>query len=247
MVSENNFNMIGHTFLGFSETLELVETKTIENVVSFSWVFYILMSGMVIASIRIGFQLVSIYKNINKYEIKSQGKYKFVLIDQYYSTHSFFNYIFVQKSEFKKKRMDGVILHEQVHADQKHSIDLLFIGVLSILQWFNPFIYLFKRALVETHEFQADQAVISQGIDKNRYQQLLLAHARSVVITGLTSSFNQSIIKNRLKMMNKIKSSNKVIFKYLMIFPIAFFIGIIFGVSQEKIDNSITEVIQNYQ
>jgi murein DD-endopeptidase MepM/ murein hydrolase activator NlpD len=61
-------------------------------------------------------------------------------------------------------------------------------------------------------------------------------------MTGLTSSFNQSIIKNRLKMMNKIKSSNKAIIKYLMVFPVVFFVGIIFAISQEKIDDSIVEV-----
>jgi murein DD-endopeptidase MepM/ murein hydrolase activator NlpD len=228
--------------MDFSETVEFVKASATEKVASVSMIPYLLILGMLIALVRVGYQLFSIYKNINKYEVKNRGKYHYVLIDQHQSTHSFFNYIFVHKSEFQKKRMKDVLLHEQIHADQGYSVDLLFIGFLSILQWFNPFIYLFKRALVETHEFQADQAVIRQGIDQNQYQRLLLEHARSVVMTGLTSSFNQSIIKNRLKMMNKIKSSNKAIIKYLMVFPVVFFVGIIFAISQEKIDDSIVEV-----
>jgi len=240
---ENDFNYVNDAFLDFSETVEYVKITTTKQVESYPVIVWLLLAGMVISVFRVGFQLFSIYKNIKKYEVKTFGKYNYVLIDRHYSTHSFFNYIFVQKSEFKKKRMKEVLLHEQVHSDQLHSVDLLLIGFLSVLQWFNPFIYLFKRALVETHEFQADWAVIRQGIDKSQYQRLLLAHARSVVIAGLTSSFNQSIIKNRLKMMNKIKSGNKVVIKYLLVFPIVFFIGIVFAISQGKIENSIVEVI----
>ncbi len=242
---QNNFDFVNHAFLDFTGTMELVTVSATEKVASFPIVPYLLVVGMLIALGRVGFQLMSIYRNIIKYEIEKKGKYHFVLIDQHQSTHSFFNYIFVHKSEFRKKRMRDVLLHEQKHADQGHSIDLLFIGFLSILQWFNPFIYLFKRALVETHEFQADHAVISLGIDRFRYQRLLLEHARSVVMTGLTSSFNQSIIKNRLKMMNKIKSSNKAIIKYLMVFPVVFFVGIFFAISQEKIEESIAELVIN--
>jgi len=239
---QNNFDYVNHAFLDFGETMEYVKSTTSQKVESFPMIQYLLLAGMLVSIVRIGFQLFSINRNIKKYEIKNNGKYNYVLIDQHQSTHSFFKYIFVQKSEFRKKRMKEVLLHEQLHADQGHTIDLLFIGFLSILQWFNPFIYLFKRALVETHEFQADQAVINLGIDRNQYQRLLLEHARSVVMTGLTSSFNQSIIKNRLKMMNKIKSSNKAIIKYLMIFPVVFFVGIVFAISQEKIEDSIVEV-----
>ena len=242
-VSENKFEYVHHAILDVSETIEYVEL-TAENNVNSNAVFpFLLLAGMLVAGSRVGIQLFSIYKNIRKYDIRLEGAFKYVLIDQHFSTHSFFNYIFIHKSEFKKKRMRDVLMHEQMHARYYHSIDLLFIGFLSILQWFNPFIYLFKRALVETHEFQADQAVVDHGIDKSNYQRLVLERARSVMMTGLASNFNQSIIKSRLKMMNKIKSRNKAIVKYLLVFPIVFFVGIIFGVSQEKIERSIAEVI----
>ena len=239
----NNFELVNHAFVNFSGAMNSLQSATEENVKSLPVIPYLFVAGMLVVLVRILFQLSSIYIKIKKYEIKTIGRYHYVLIDQHHSTHSFFNYIFVHKSEFRKKHMNEVLVHEQMHANKLHSVDLLFIGFLSVLQWFNPFIYLFKRALVETHEFQADQAMISRGIDRNRYQRLLLEHARSVVMTGLTSNFNQSIIKNRLKMMNKIKSSNKAIIKYLMVFPIVFFVGIFFAISQEKIENSINKII----
>ncbi len=241
--SANNFDYVEEAFQGFSNTMEMVELKTAENVTSFPVILFLLVLGMFLAGVRVGFQLFIIYKNLKKYEVKTHGKFKYVLIDEHYSIHSFFNYIFVHKSEFGKRRMKEVLLHEQMHADQLHSIDLLFIGFLSILHWFNPFMYLFKRALVETHEFQADRAVIGQGIDVNQYQRLLLVHARTIAMTGLTSSFNQSIIKNRLKMMNKLKSSNLVIIKYVMVIPVVFVLSSFFAVSQDRIEESISEAI----
>ncbi len=175
--------------------------------------------------------------------VKKQGKYTNVLMDKDMTTHSFFNYIFVQKSDLSDRQRKNVLLHEQFHADRWHSFDLLLVGFLSILQWFNPFIYLLKRALTETHEFQADQAVVDRGVDKLHYQQLLLAQSRSIVFAGLTSKFNQSLIKNRLKMMNRIKSNNSAVIKYFLLIPIVFTFSIVFSVSQENIDKSISEVV----
>lgn len=241
----NNFEFVEHALLEASETLESVELKTVENVQSFPMIGFLLVVGMIITAMRIGYQLFCIYKNVKTYELKTKEKYKYVLMDKNHSTHSFFNFIFVQKSAYKNGQIEEMLLHEYVHADKLHSLDLLIIGFLSILQWFNPFIYLFKRALTETHEFQADRALLDSGADKVRYQQLLLDQARSIVFAGLTSNFNQSLIKNRLKMMNKIKSGNGVMIKYLMIIPIVFVISIAFAISQEKIEDSISELVIN--
>ena len=235
----NNFEFVEHAFLEASETLESVELITVENVQSFPAIYFLLIVGMMITAVRIGYQLFCIYKNVKTHELKTKEKYTHVLMDKNHSTHSFFNFIFVQKSAFKNDQIKEMLHHEYVHAEKLHSLDLLIVGFLSILQWFNPFIYLYKRALTETHEFQADRALLDSGTDKTRYQQLLLDQTRSIVFAGLTSNFNQSLIKNRLKMMNKIKSSNRTILKYLFVFPLVFFIGIFFAISQEKIDRTI--------
>jgi hypothetical protein len=238
---QNHFSYVNEAFLTINDSLEKVQETAVVRVRSVPVFSYILIAGMVLMALRLGYQLYSIYQKIIKHEIKRKGNYKYVLIDQHHSTHSFFNYIFVQKSEYKKQRIRNVLLHEQMHAQQWHSIDLLLIGFLSVLLWFNPFIYLFKRALVETHEFQADQAVIKKGVDRHLYQRLLLEHARSIVMTGLTSSFNQSIIKNRLKMMNKIESKKSAIIRYLMVLPIATSACIFMMCSNDKIDEVLEE------
>ena len=242
---ENTFAYIDHTFEEVSQTLTYVELETVKSVNSFPIIPMLLLLGMCIATFRVGVQLASIYKNINKYGIKIQGKYKYVLMDKHHTTHSFFNFIFVQKSDYKDGLKKEMLLHEQIHADKLHSLDLLAVGFLSILQWFNPFIYLFKRALTETHEFQADRALLDQGTDKIHYQQLLLGQARSIVFAGLTSNFNQSLIRNRLKMMNKVRSSNKMVIKYLMAAPVVFVLSAFIACSQDKIESSLDNLVQN--
>ena len=195
---ENNFVYAGHAFLEVVDTLELVEMPAVENVNTYPVIFYVFLLGMIISTIRVGFQFISIYKNVKKHGIETQGRYKYVLMNKDFATHSFFNFIFVQKSEYSDPQRKEVLLHEQVHADKWHSLDLLIVGFLSVLQWFNPFIFLLKRTFTETHEFQADQTIIDGGADRLYYQQLLFLQAKSVVFAGLTSNFNQSLMKNRM-------------------------------------------------
>jgi bla regulator protein BlaR1 len=142
---QNNFIYIEETFNELSETLNYVETEAANNVNSFPVIHYLLLLGMCIAVLRVGFQLFSIYKNIREYGVKTQGKYKYVLTDKHQTTHSFFNFIFVRKSDYKSKQKSEMLLHEQIHSEMWHSLDLLLVGFLSIPQWFNPFIYLIKR------------------------------------------------------------------------------------------------------
>ena len=48
--------------------------------------------------------------------------------------HTFFNYIFLNKHKFEAKEIPSeVLLHEETHALQKHSVDVLFIELLQIL------------------------------------------------------------------------------------------------------------------
>ena len=239
----NNFHYVDYVVFEMSTTMDAVKNTTVEKVNDFPIIFYLMLLGMSIAIIRIVYQLLSIYTTIRRSEIKREGKYRFVFIDEKQSGHSFFNYIFIQKVHFSMSRMRDVILHEKMHARLFHSIDLLFIGFLTIFQWFNPFIYLFRRVLVETHEYQADQAVIREGVNKEYYKRLLVEQASSTLMNGLTSSFNQSIIKNRLIMMNNLKSGSTSKIKYALVFPFVFFIGILFAVSQENIDHSIAELV----
>ena len=67
---------------------------------------------------------------------------------------SFFSNVFIPKDIFGSNAFDQILAHECVHVKQRHSIDRLLMDFFVSLFWFNPFIYLYRNALIEIHEFQ---------------------------------------------------------------------------------------------
>src|SRR5690606_31752155 len=99
-----------------------------------------------------------------------------VLLNDLVIPHTFFNYIFLNKHKLETQQIPKeVLLHEETHAKQKHSLDILLIELLQVFFWFNPFIYLIKHSIKLNHEFLADRAVLKQGIASSTYQNMLLA------------------------------------------------------------------------
>jgi len=71
------------------------------------------------------------------------------------SGFSAFGKIFINSGLSENDELE-IIKHEQNHLDKNHFIDIIFIELLIVIQWFNPFAHLFNRSLREIHEFQAD-------------------------------------------------------------------------------------------
>src|SRR5690606_16202849 len=69
-----------------------------------------------------------------------------VLLSETVIPHTFFSYIFLNKKQFEHDEIPPeVLLHEQTHALQKHSLDVIFVELLQIVFWFNPLFYFIKR------------------------------------------------------------------------------------------------------
>ncbi len=151
---------------------------------------------------------------------------------------SFFNQIFIPNYMLDSPDFEKVLAHEQQHARQKHSYDRLLIDFILALLWINPFIYLFKKWLIEVHEFEADAAVIATQKNKLEYQMTLLELSFQTSNSGLVSFFNFSIIKRRIKMMNQKKSKNKVAFRTLLAVPFILALALLFSFKQSQIIDS---------
>jgi TonB family protein len=106
--------------------------------------------------------------------------------------------------------------HEHVHARQWHTIDVLIIESIVIINWFNPVVYLYRFAIKYIHEFIADNQVIQKGAtDKADYAMLLLTQTFDVPSNHLVSNFyNQSLLKQRIIMLQKNKSKRIALAKY---------------------------------
>ena len=114
-----------------------------------------------------------------------------------------------------------IILHEQNHLRQNHFLDILFIELVKAIQWFNPAVYLLNRALRAIHEFQADDACLCSGMAVVNYQSLLLSQVFKSKAFNLTNSFsNQSLIKKRMVMMTKKRTSALANLKLVLVVPV---------------------------
>ncbi|TDU43086.1 beta-lactamase regulating signal transducer with metallopeptidase domain [Gelidibacter sediminis] len=126
-----------------------------------------------------------------------------VLLSDMITPHTFFKYIFLNKQKFENEEIpQEVFWHEEAHAIQKHSVDVLFIELLQVFFWFNPIIYFTKHSIKMNHEFLADQAVLNRGVNADNYQHILLAFSSNATAPiGLANAINYSSI--RLKVFGK--------------------------------------------
>lgn len=221
--SQNQFEM--NEFLSLGSTVSSFEVQTVNYATNafYVFLFYLIVAG--IFSFRFIQQLILIIKTIHANEIIKYNNFRIVLIDKKSSPFSFFNYIFIHKDDYgPDSYLDGskeLLLHEITHAKQKHTIDLILLEIILVLQWFNPFMYRFRQAFKEVHEYLADRGVIMENADKIAYQKLIISQIEKGFYLNLASHFNYSITKNRIKMITRIKSRKITQIKFLLIVPIA--------------------------
>lgn len=203
---------------------EFVQVKELEVKTSSFSILSLLIGiyflGLSIALSRIAKHVIHLVKLIQANEIKIINGFKVVSVNENSSPYSFFGYIFLNPKNITQSEQNHVLLHESIHARQAHSLDLIFIELLKALLWFNPFIYLIKRSLIEMHEYLADRECLNEGVDKISYQTALLKSVESQMMLALTSSFNSSLTLKRIKMIKKIHTSQFANLKLLIAIPV---------------------------
>ena len=129
---------------------------------------------------------------------------------------SFFRYAF-----FPNENVDPDIMrHEMSHIAHHHSWDILFAEVMMILQWFNPFIYLYKKELQSLHEYQADRDVVATGVDKKNYMMLILQQCTAVDFSGMSNNFSLILTKKRIKMITRNEKAKGLWWRLLATLPV---------------------------
>ena len=99
-----------------------------------------------------------------------------------------------------------ILTHEKAHIRFNHSVELLLVDMMSVLQWFNPVIWMLRVDLQEIHEYEADNAVLLSGANRNEYQTIIMRRAVGKKGYSVASSFNHSILRSRITMMHQSKS-----------------------------------------
>ena len=130
----------------------------------------------------------------------------------------------------------SILAHERGHIRLHHSWDIVFVEVLTALQWFNPVVWLLRRDLRTVHEYEADASVLSSGSDVSQYIQLLMRKATGTKACILANGINNSTTKKRINMMLVNKSPRRNSLKLLALLPI---VGVTLALNAE----TITDVV----
>ena len=133
---------------------------------------------------------------------------------------SFMHRIVISVGDYEQHRRN-ILTHEQAHARLGHSWDLLLIEAVQVVQWFNPFAWLLGRELKAIHEYEADEAVICQGIDAKQYQQLLVIKAVGNRLQLFANTLNRGSLKKRINMMQQQRSNRWRMLRAAFVVPVA--------------------------
>lgn len=159
------------------------------------------------------------------------------------SPFSWMHYIVMNQSDYAERNA-AILAHERGHIRLKHSWDLILVDTLTALQWFNPAMWMLCSDLRAIHEYEADGAVLSLGINARQYQYLLITKAVSIGGYSLANGISHSTLKNRINMMLHKKSQNSHLLKLLALVPI---VGLTLALNAETVTNYVYDEPQKQQ
>jgi TonB family protein len=190
------------------------------NPATFDAIMAVYLSGLTFFGLRFLFRLFQIFRLVKRFGVTRKDGAYFVHTDRAYAPFSFFNLIFINATGFNSSEARDIMAHEQVHARQWHSLDLILLEILAVIHWFNPFIWMLRHAFRGLHEFLADEGVIHSGADIKIYSAMLFRQSTGIQVSDLTNHFSKSLLKRRFTMMYKKKSKSLAGIKLILAIPL---------------------------
>lgn len=135
------------------------------------------------------------------------------------SPFSYFSHIVINEQDYRDNPRE-ILVHEQAHIDLHHSLDVMFWSLVALFQWWNPAAWLLGRELRQVHEYEADMAVLNQGVDVKQYQLLLIRKSVGDQLFSMANNFNYQSLKKRIRMMTMNKSSRWKTLRALAVVPV---------------------------
>jgi hypothetical protein len=151
------------------------------------------------------------------------------------SPFSFWRSIYVNPDKISASDLGKVLEHEHIHVSEWHTLDILLAELSTIFYWFNPGIWLIKKAVRENIEFITDRKILQKGADSKQYQYSLLSVSMAGTPNKLVNNFNISTIKKRIIMMNAKRSSRINLTRYMFVALAVVIVLLAFSVSKAAI------------
>ena len=229
------------TFEGYT----IIEgTITQQTETPFDWsqlLFWLYSAGVIFFLCRLFIEFFSLLRLYYSHKRHKKGMFTFIETTHKVAPFSFFNWIVYNPDQFTDDELKLIVKHEEVHAKHFHSIDILLAQMLTILLWFNPLMWWYKKELQQNLEFIADQTAQKQSECKKSYQKLLLKTSIPNHQLVLTNNFYNSLIKKRIIMLHKSKSKKLNAWKYVLIIPAIALFMMSFNTKEVFVEKSLSE------
>jgi hypothetical protein len=199
--------------------------QTAANANNINWwtvLVWIYAGGIIITALVKAVQLITIHRRIHRGVLWADSHQVATIYchGENISPFSWFRCIVISEKDYEQNG-DVIIRHEMGHIRHHHSIDMLLVNAIQLLQWANPFVWMLGGAMRDIHEYEADDTVLRSGVNAREYMSLLMRKAVGSSSYAFANGFNHSLLKKRITMMLRKKSNPLMRTKALYVIPVA--------------------------
>ncbi len=199
----------------------VVSGAVVEEPAGFDWMTFTMAFyavGCVSVLLLMAMQFVRMYRLRREGERMRVGRFDIVKTPVNIASFSFFRTIYVS-ADTPAADMETIIAHEASHIAHRHSVERVAMGLLKAAMWWNPFVWIAERRLVEVQEYEADSDVIASGFDSSKYVNTLLKHLFGYS-PDIANGLRDSLTKKRLKMMTTKTGGRYALLRMAAIIPV---------------------------
>lgn len=219
---------------------EYEETAFDFSLIHLAVIIYII--GVVVFASRMIVSYACLYRMFGKANkvVTDEDGMRIYLMEGDVSPFSWFGHIVMSMEDYDHSSYKAIMVHEKAHVTLRHSADILFCNVLTVVQWFNPVVWLLKSDLQDIHEYEADDHVLKSGIDATGYQLLLVRKAVGGRLFAIANNLNKNSLQKRIKMMKTKKTNRWESMKTLVVLPLCAIAVVAFASTEmEKAEKTV--------
>ena len=204
-----------NTMLRYAQVTDISAEKSVNY-----WLLAYIVGVFIFVS-RFLWQTLRLRKMRKQVDIEQSGSTKIYRLDTDTAPFSFFRNIYVSKNLCGEAELKAVIAHEKVHIEERHWADLLLLEMVRAMQWFNPLLMFYRKAILQNHEYLADTGTLQKGVSARTYKAILANQMLGVPVLQIANGFTLFNPIKRITMMNKNRTKPQKQLKLLWALPVA--------------------------
>ena len=217
-------------FKGGSQQLAARQSHGL-SLATITWILYALIAAVVLIRLTVSF--VRVWKLRRLHAAEKIEELWFIPTDAKGTPFSFFNWLFWNRQlPLDSSGGQQIFKHELYHIRQRHSIDVLWMEVVNVVFWINPFFHLTRRELRAIHEFLADRFAAAPNREWD-YAEILLMQVLQTN-NALVTPFFHNQLKRRIAMITSSKQPRYQYLRKLLVLPLLAMVTFLFAFSYHQ-------------